>query len=187
MLKVLRTICVAGLFVLLLSTASSATSIATFQWAGEDWATLTVDEAIAGDLTTLTYTLRNDGSFTHSIHLLNIPMVTGSDTVFAYDSGVPGMQLPSDGVMTFWFGVEGIIQDDFARFTSSGSLGAADALVGIVNDGASDAQSSIALLATIGGGDIKDQIPEPGTLLLLGFGLFGMGALRHRHLRRRRH
>jgi hypothetical protein len=197
MKKVLRTLCVAGLFVLLLSSASSAGLIGhtTFQVNGTDWALLEVFQSSPADgITRLDYKLTNtdkDGDLTNSIHMLNMEYVPGL-TEFGYVEGVliqdddfnefPDFTPPT--LQLYWAG-QGIMAGQSSTWYTQGSLGIDTASVQIFNFFVESQNWTLALLVTSdNGGDIKNKVSEPATLLLLGAGLFGMGAIKH--LRRRR-
>jgi hypothetical protein len=153
---------------------------------GYEWATLTVEKTKNGDITTLEYTLSNTGLVEHSIHSLMMPYLP-DETTFTYTGGVvPDVVIEDVNLVLLWFPPNGILYGQSASWTTEGALDVDDGEVFLANGGPADGpQDIVALLVQRDGNDIQNGVPEPATLLLLGVGLLGMGALSHVRRHRR--
>jgi hypothetical protein len=201
MSKLFKSLCVAGIFVLLLTGASSALTEAEldelkgtgqtviFTWLGMQWGSLHVELMDFGDdlfdeeANTLVYKLTNDGTFNADMHMLEMQIDPGAVPEYGYIGGDSFMVDDSvAGSMQFWFS-PGIVENGFSQFwvRSVNDVDYGD--VFLQNTFAMGDSKAAALLVNFTGHPITD-VPEPATLLLLGGGFLGVGAFRY--LRRRR-
>jgi hypothetical protein len=205
MQKLIKILCVDGLFLFLVAGASNAgidtTALQTtgidylFTYpedGGADWANLNVREIVDPDdglyvdgFNTLVYTLTHLGDYAAPIHVVNLPTVADSSPEFGIISAPVGMNsavLASPELIKFSF-LPGLYAGNVAQFWVRDDLDVDEGTVTLVNTGTQSSSEVAALLVTFGGGPGTGG-PEPGTLFLLGAGFLGMGAFRH--LRRRK-